>query len=316
MEYIVYTSGNELYHHGIRGMKWGVRRYQNKDGSLTPAGKKRRDKLESELEKLGGGNKKSTEDGAITRTKSISEMSNKELQEYTTRMQLEKQYYDAKRNLDSVTPKQVNKGKQFANKMFDEVIKPAGIDAGKKMLDKAISKALGDANKETVASLKEAYEKLDYKQKIDKIKNPDKYLTEDDKNKRQTRTFEAEDRAAKMEGYANAADKAAKEREAKETERKAAADESARAANSARSEEYYNSTYSRSGGERTDPGRNSERGLSVINDSSSSTVTSLATRSNVSTGMETVNFILQDRGGNPIRSYTSNNDVSYKRDDD
>lgn len=31
----------EIYHHGIKGQKWGVRRYQNKDGSLTPAGKKR-----------------------------------------------------------------------------------------------------------------------------------------------------------------------------------------------------------------------------------------------------------------------------------
>ena len=31
----------ELYHHGIKGMKWGVRRYQNADGSLTSAGKSR-----------------------------------------------------------------------------------------------------------------------------------------------------------------------------------------------------------------------------------------------------------------------------------
>lgn len=32
---------SELYHHGILGMHWGIRRYQNKDGSLTPAGRKR-----------------------------------------------------------------------------------------------------------------------------------------------------------------------------------------------------------------------------------------------------------------------------------
>ena len=36
-----FYSSDYLYHHGIKGMKWGVRRYQNADGSLTAAGKKR-----------------------------------------------------------------------------------------------------------------------------------------------------------------------------------------------------------------------------------------------------------------------------------
>ena len=38
---------NELYHHGVKGQKWGIRRYQNEDGSLTPAGKKHLEKLDT-----------------------------------------------------------------------------------------------------------------------------------------------------------------------------------------------------------------------------------------------------------------------------
>ena len=46
---------NELYHHGIKGQKWGVRRYQNKDGSLTPAGKLHVSELHGKLQQVNDG---------------------------------------------------------------------------------------------------------------------------------------------------------------------------------------------------------------------------------------------------------------------
>lgn len=41
MEYETLVSGGEIYHFGTKGMKWGVRRYQNEDGTLTKAGERR-----------------------------------------------------------------------------------------------------------------------------------------------------------------------------------------------------------------------------------------------------------------------------------
>ena len=41
-----------IQHYGILGQKWGVRRYQNKDGTLTPAGKRRLASLDTERKKL------------------------------------------------------------------------------------------------------------------------------------------------------------------------------------------------------------------------------------------------------------------------
>lgn len=51
-EYFI-TYDGELYHWGIKGMKWGVRRYQNADGSLTAAGRKRYSNPDGTLNEKG-----------------------------------------------------------------------------------------------------------------------------------------------------------------------------------------------------------------------------------------------------------------------
>ena len=71
MDYYIINEGwydsNELYHYGIKGMKWGVRRYQNPDGSLTAAGKKKaRQEYKEDNEKAFELGKKATIYGHAT----------------------------------------------------------------------------------------------------------------------------------------------------------------------------------------------------------------------------------------------------------
>ena len=51
-EYVKTDYDNELYHFGIKNQKWGIRRYQNPDGSLTPAGKARYKRIENKEYRL------------------------------------------------------------------------------------------------------------------------------------------------------------------------------------------------------------------------------------------------------------------------
>lgn len=64
---------NELYHHGIRGQKWGVRRFQNKDGSLTKLGQKRVDKAQKQADKAA--KKANKASGIAVKRKTVTERS-------------------------------------------------------------------------------------------------------------------------------------------------------------------------------------------------------------------------------------------------
>ncbi len=103
MKYLYYST-TELQHHGIKGQKWGIRRYQNKDGTRTMAGRKRYSS------RIGTSNDAVHEDYAKTHSKiSVKSMSDSELKERIQRLQMEQRY-------NELQSKQVSKGKQYAQK--------------------------------------------------------------------------------------------------------------------------------------------------------------------------------------------------------
>ena len=122
-------SSNELTHHGIKGMRWGVRRYQNKDGSLTKAGRKKMAKLDKEYSKLTGQNRNRNTESPNTR---LSKMSDDEIRSRINRINLERDYLDLINNRDSINKQ--SEGKSFIKTVRSDVIKPVAIDLGRQAL--------------------------------------------------------------------------------------------------------------------------------------------------------------------------------------
>lgn len=108
-------SDSYLEHHGILGMKWGVRRFQNKDGTLTPKGKKRYSDDYREAKTL--------------EKKGIKNLSNEELSRLNERRRLEKEYKDYTSKGESYTKKALV---DAGSKLAVTAVKAAVIYAGVK----------------------------------------------------------------------------------------------------------------------------------------------------------------------------------------
>lgn len=170
-----------MYHSGILGMHWGIRRYQYKDGSLTPEGRKRYAKLEkrlsktknekkaskiqAELDRLSG---KMKEEKASEKKFDLKSLSDTDLNTMLNRMQMEKRYYELAADLaeKTKTPEQRKKEAKIRQK---EAFKQNLIDTmqrtGLEVLQQGTKKLAGNALDSLFEDAKKANEKNNKKEK-------------------------------------------------------------------------------------------------------------------------------------------------------
>lgn len=148
----------ELYHHGVKGQKWGVRRYQYADGSLTPAGRKRY-RLKNSSSK-------------IKRIAGLEKMKVRELVNSAKTRLTGSQYVDTQLR-KGLTLSRIQTSKEFEKFAFYATYKKADVDKymglfGKNLLNRskaearnAEKKALASGSEDDVKTANEARNKAD-----------------------------------------------------------------------------------------------------------------------------------------------------------
>lgn len=131
-------ENNSLKHYGVLGMKWGVRRYQNKDGSLTTAGKKHIRQISD-----SDNTKETKKTSKASAKKTVKDLTDAELREKINRLQLEKQYTDLTKS-----EAKTSKGKAFIADVLEKSGKNIATQLTTYVMGQSVNALLKDVFKD------------------------------------------------------------------------------------------------------------------------------------------------------------------------
>lgn len=132
----------ELYHHGVKGMKWGVRKARKAIGRSFKRFSKKTKKVISD--KIAAD--KAKKEAQKKASRGIKELTDSELKDRAARLRLEKDVLDLERQVSSLSPQKVSAGQKFAKDIGGKLVSSLGNAATKvagEYLESALKESLG-----------------------------------------------------------------------------------------------------------------------------------------------------------------------------
>ncbi len=241
---------NSLYlsHHGVKNQKWGIRRFQYKDGSLTPAGKRRAAKMRTAYTQLTGKKLRSHPESlkkSIDKSKSGGKTSDADDQ--ITELKKQKELLTAKKDvlelqnrISELTPKKVSAGKKFIEEFGPTIAKNVWEGALKNNVNKWIENKMGLKVPES-ESKKLADKAKDMQNRYNSLKYEN--LIKEELNKRKKNQGNTSDKTNGEKSPDSGSDKSSKQNNQKSESRGGQSSKTSDGAKSSKTEESKTERY-------------------------------------------------------------------------
>jgi hypothetical protein len=241
---------NSLYlsHHGVKNQKWGIRRFQYKDGSLTPAGKRRAAKMRTAYTQLTGKKLRSHPESlkkSIDKSKSGEKTSDAddritELKKQKELLTAKKDVLELQNRISELTPKKVSAGKKFIEKFGPTMAKNVWEGALKNNVNKWIENKMGLKVPES-ESKKLADKAKDMQNRYNSLKYEN--LIKEELNKRKKNQGNTSDKTNGEKSPDSGSDKSSKQNNQKSESRGGQSSKASDGAKSSKTEESKTERY-------------------------------------------------------------------------